>query len=64
MKERNPSKNKMAALPITDRTQGNCLLDPEHDITLSSLERAAVIVGQRVPIELVGLFAGGGGILR
>ena len=53
MKKQNLSKNKMAALLKTSRTQANRLLDPEHDITLSSLQRAAAIVGRRVPIELV-----------
>ena len=53
MKERKLSKNKMAALLKTSRTQVNRLLDPEHDITLSSLQRAAAIVGRRVTIELV-----------
>ena len=53
MKEQNLSKNKMAALLKTSRTQVNRLLDPEHDITLSSLQRAAAIVGRRVTIELV-----------
>ena len=53
MKKQNLSKNKMAALLKTSRTQVNRLLDPEHDITLSSLQRAAAIVGRRVPIELV-----------
>ena len=53
MKERKLSKNKMAALLKTSRTQVNRLLDPEHDITLSSLQRAAAIVGRRVSIELL-----------
>ena len=53
MKKRKLSKNKMAALLKTSRTQVNRLLDPEHDITLSSLQRAAAIVGRRVTIELV-----------
>lgn len=53
MKEQKLSKNKMFALLKTSRTQVNALLDPEHDITLSSLQRAAVIVGRRVTIELV-----------
>ena len=53
MKERKLSKNKMATLLKTSRTQVNRLLDPEHDITLSSLQRAAAIVGRRVTIELV-----------
>jgi len=53
MKERNISKNKMAALLGTSRTQVDRLLDPQNDITLSSLQRAAAMVGRRVVIELV-----------
>ena len=53
MKERKLSRNKMAALLKTSRTQVNRLLDPQHGITLSSLQRAAAIVGRRVTIELV-----------
>jgi antitoxin HicB len=53
MKKRKISKNKMAALLKTSRTQVDRLLDPEDDITLSSLQRAAAIVGCRVSIELV-----------
>lgn len=37
----------------TSRTQVDRLLDPNNDITLSSLQRAAAIVGRRVTIELV-----------
>ena len=53
MKKRKLSKKKMAALLKTTQTQVNRLLDPEHDITLSSLQQAAAIVGRRVAIELV-----------
>jgi len=53
MKERKISKNKMAALLKTSRTQVDRLLDPHDDITLSSLQRAAAMVGRRVLIELV-----------
>ena len=53
MKERKISKNKMAALLKTSRTQVDRLLDPKNDITLSSLQRAAAMVGRRVSIELV-----------
>jgi antitoxin HicB len=53
MKKRKISKNKMAALLKTSRTQVDRLLDPKNDITLSSLQRAAAIVGRRVMIELV-----------
>jgi len=53
MKERKISKNKMAILLKTSRTQVDRLLDSRNDITLSSLQRAAAMVGRRVSIELV-----------
>ena len=53
MKKQKISKNKMAVLLKTSRTQIDRLLDPKNDITLSSLQRAAAIVGRRVLIELV-----------
>jgi len=53
MRERKMSKNKMAALLKTSRSQVDRLLDAKDDITLSSLQRAAAIVGRRVMIELV-----------
>ena len=53
MKKKNLSKSKMAALLKTSRSQVDRLLNPNNDITLSSLQRAAAIVGQRVNIELV-----------
>ena len=53
MKERKISKNRMAALLKTSRTQVDRLLDADDDITLSSLQRAAAILGRRVMIELV-----------
>jgi len=43
----------MAALLKTSRSQVDTILDPKRDITLSSLQRAAALVGQRVVIELV-----------
>jgi hypothetical protein len=43
----------MAALLKTSRTQDDRLLDPKNDITLSSPQRAAAMVGRRVSIELV-----------
>ena len=43
----------MATLLKTSRTQVDRLLDPKNDITLSSLQRAAAIVGRRVTIKLV-----------
>jgi len=53
MKEQKISKNKMATLLKTSRTQVDRLLSASNDITLSSLQRAAAVVGRRVMIELV-----------
>ncbi|HEC03024.1 MAG TPA: hypothetical protein ENI81_05750 [Phycisphaerales bacterium] len=53
MKKEKISKNKMAKLLNTSRSQVDRLLDPKNDITLSSLQRAASVVGRRVNIELV-----------
>jgi predicted XRE-type DNA-binding protein len=53
MKEKKISKNRMATLLKTSRTQVDRLLDAKNDITLSSLERAAAMVGRRVTIQLV-----------
>jgi len=53
MKKKKISKARMAALLKTSRTQLDRLLDPKMDITLSSLQRAAAMVGRRVTIELV-----------
>ncbi|HXA51853.1 MAG TPA: hypothetical protein VNV86_16160 [Candidatus Acidoferrum sp.] len=53
MKEKKISKNRMAVLLKTSRTQVDRLLDAKNDITLSSLQRAAAMVGRRVSIQLV-----------
>jgi len=53
MKKKKISKARMAALLKTSRTQVDRLLDPRSDITHSSLQRAAAMVGRRVTIELV-----------
>jgi antitoxin HicB len=53
MKKRKISKARMAALLKTSPTQVDRLLDPKNDITLSSLRRAAAMVGRRVTINLV-----------
>jgi antitoxin HicB len=47
------SKNKMAILLKTSRSQVDRLLDPTSDITLATLQRAALMVGRRVSIERV-----------
>lgn len=53
MKKKKISKNKLAMLLKTSRTQVDRILNPKNDITLGSLQRAAAMVGRRVTIELV-----------
>jgi hypothetical protein len=53
MRKQKISKNKLAKLLKTSRTQVDRILDPKNDITLGSLQRAAAMVGRRVTIELV-----------
>ena len=53
MKKKQVSKARLAKLLRTSRTQVNRLLDPQSDITLSSLQRAAALVGRQVRLELV-----------
>jgi predicted XRE-type DNA-binding protein len=53
MRTKKISKARMATLLKTSRTQVDRLLDPKDDITLSSLQRAAAMVGRRVTIALV-----------
>ena len=53
MRKKKISKSRMATLLRTSRSQVDRLLDPNDDITLSSLQRAAAMVGRRVSIELV-----------
>lgn len=53
MQERSLSKARLAALLGTSRSQVDRLLDPTRDVTLSTLQRAAALVGRKVQIELV-----------
>jgi antitoxin HicB len=53
MKKKKISKARMAEMLKTSRAQVDRILNPKNDITLSSLQRAAALVGQRVVIELV-----------
>lgn len=46
------SKTKLAAMLHTSRAQVDRLLDPERDITLSSLQKAAAMLGRRLTIAL------------
>ncbi|SPE34823.1 conserved hypothetical protein [Burkholderiales bacterium] len=53
MKARSLTKARMAVLLKTSRSQIDRLLDAKSDVTLSSLQRAAALVGRKVQIELV-----------
>lgn len=53
MKKQKLSKTSLAAKLKTSRTQIDRLLNAETDITLSSLQRAAEMVGRKLRIELV-----------
>ena len=53
IKKKKISQARMARLLKTSRTQVDRLLDPKNDVTLSSLQLAAAMVGRRVTIELV-----------
>ena len=54
MAGQNLSKNKMAALMRTSRTQLDRLLDPSAgNVTLESLQRAANVLGRSIRLELV-----------
>ena len=53
MKKKKISKARMAVLLKRSRSQVDHILDSKRDITVSSLQRAAALVGQRVMIELV-----------
>ncbi len=54
MKEKNFSKAEMARRMHTSRAALNRLLDPENDaVTLSTLQKAAIVVGREIRLELV-----------
>ena len=53
MKKKKISKARLATMLKTSRAQVDRILNPESDITLSSLQRAAALLGRRVVIELV-----------
>jgi len=52
MKKKKISKARTAVLLKTSRSPVDRILDPKRDITLSSFEPAAALLGQRVVIEL------------
>jgi len=54
MRARNLSKNRLAVMMKTSRTQVNRLLDPDNgNVTIETLQRAAALVGRRVELQLV-----------
>ena len=53
MEKKHISKTTMATRLKTSRTQVNRILSAKSDVTLSSLQRAAALVGRRLKIELV-----------
>lgn len=53
MAKQSLSKARLAILLKTSRSQVDRLLDPTRDVTLSTLQRAAALVGRKVQIELV-----------
>jgi antitoxin HicB len=53
MEKQSLSKAKLAVMLKTSRSQIDRLLDPTRDVTLSTLQRAAALVGRKVQIELV-----------
>ncbi len=54
MRERKMSRNRLATLMNTSRTQVARVLDPaEGNVTIETLQRAAEIVGRKVRLELV-----------
>ena len=53
MQEQSLSKSRMAALLQTSRSQLDRLLDPDSDVTLSTLERAATLLGRKLSVTLI-----------
>ncbi len=53
MQKQSLTKARLAIMLKTSRSQVDRLLDPNRDVTLSTLQRAAALVGRKVQIELV-----------
>lgn len=54
MKEKNVSRSEMARQMRTSRAALNRLLDPENGaVTLSTLRKAALVLGREIRLELV-----------
>jgi predicted transcriptional regulator len=53
MRERNLSKNKLATLMGTSRTQVSRVLDPtDGNVTIETRQRAAQVVARKVQLQL------------
>ena len=54
MKEKRMTKQRLADLMRTSRAQVDRILDPEKgNVTIETLQRAALLLGRRVRLELV-----------
>lgn len=54
MREQGLSKNRLATMMQTSRSQVSRLLDPsDGNVTIETLQRAAQMVGRRVEVQLV-----------
>jgi predicted XRE-type DNA-binding protein len=53
MQQQSLSKSRLAVLLGTSRSQVDRLLDPTRDVTLSTLQRAAALLGRKIQIQLV-----------
>lgn len=53
MQAQSLSKARLAVMLKTSRSQVDRLLDPTRDVTLSTLQRAAALVGRKLQIDLV-----------
>jgi predicted XRE-type DNA-binding protein len=54
MRQRGLSKSGLARLMHTSRTQVDRVLDPENgNVTIETLQKAAMVVGRRVELQLV-----------
>lgn len=53
MEKQSLTKARLAVMLKTSRSQVDRLLDPTRDVTLSTLQRAAALVGRKVRVELV-----------
>ena len=53
MQQQSLSKSRLAVLLNTSRSLVDRLLDPTRDVTLTTLQRAAALVGRRLRIDLV-----------